>query len=127
MYYLTTHINQSPIRLCKLQKSCTRLATTSDNVYQLLAHGRCFSPGTPASPTIKTGCQDIAEILLKVAFNTNLSNQIKSKGLFTAMGMIYQQTPTDTMYLRILCQQLKYMGVNIVKWFESYLTGRNNL
>ena len=43
------------------------------------------------------------------------------------MGMIYLQTPIDTMYLRILCQQLKYMGVNIVKWFESYLTGRNNL
>jgi hypothetical protein len=29
-------------RLCKLQKRCTRLAT--DKVYQLLAHGRWFSP-----------------------------------------------------------------------------------
>jgi hypothetical protein len=36
-------------------------------VYQLLAHGRCFSPGTPASSTTKTGRHDIAEILLKVA------------------------------------------------------------
>jgi hypothetical protein len=27
-------------RLCKLQKGCTRLATTRDKVYQLLAHGR---------------------------------------------------------------------------------------
>jgi hypothetical protein len=26
-----------------------------------------FSPGTPASSTTKTGCHDIAEILLKVA------------------------------------------------------------
>jgi hypothetical protein len=26
-----------------------------------------FSPGTPASSTAKTGCHDIAEILLKVA------------------------------------------------------------
>ena len=36
-------------RLCKLQKRCTRLAATSDKVHQLLAHGRWFSPGTPAS------------------------------------------------------------------------------
>jgi hypothetical protein len=33
----------------------------------LLAQGRWFSPGTPASSTTKTGLQDIAEILLKVA------------------------------------------------------------
>jgi hypothetical protein len=39
----------------------------SDKVYQLLAHGRWFSPGTPASSTTKTGRHDIAEILLKVA------------------------------------------------------------
>jgi hypothetical protein len=33
----------------------------------LLAHGRWFSPGTPASSTTKTYRHDIAEILLKVA------------------------------------------------------------
>jgi hypothetical protein len=44
-------------------------------VYQLLAHGRWFSPGTPASSTAKTNRHDIAEILLKVALNT--INQIK--------------------------------------------------
>jgi hypothetical protein len=38
-----------------------------DKVYQLLAHGRWFSPGTPASSTIKTSRHDIAKILLKVA------------------------------------------------------------
>ena len=63
-------------RLCKLQEGCTRLATTRDKVYQLLAHGRWFSPGTADSSTTKTGRHDIAEILLKVALNTN--NQIKS-------------------------------------------------
>jgi hypothetical protein len=36
----------------------------------LLAHGWWFSPGTPASFTTKTGCHDIAEILLKMALNT---------------------------------------------------------
>jgi hypothetical protein len=40
-----------------------------DKVYQLLANGRWFSPVTPASSTTKTGCHDIAEILLKVALN----------------------------------------------------------
>jgi hypothetical protein len=53
------------------KKGCTRLAATSDKVYQLLAHGRWFSSDTPASSTTKTGRHDnIAEILLKVAINT---------------------------------------------------------
>ena len=58
------------------KKGCTRLVAASDKVYQLLAHGRWFSQGTPASSTTKTGCHDIAEILLKVALNK--INQIKS-------------------------------------------------
>jgi hypothetical protein len=76
MDYLTTHTSLLPIRqwvrarLCKLQKGCTRLAAASDKVYQLLAHGRWFSPGTLASSTTKAGRHDIAEILLKVALNT---------------------------------------------------------
>jgi hypothetical protein len=49
---------------------CTRLAAASDKVYQLPAHSRWFSPGTPASSTTKTGRHDIAEILLKVALST---------------------------------------------------------
>jgi hypothetical protein len=62
--------------LCKLQKGCTRLVAAADKVCQLLAHGRWFSMGTPASSTTKTGRHDIAEILLKVALST--INQIKS-------------------------------------------------
>ena len=54
---------------------CTRIAAASDIVYQLLAHGRWFSPGTPASSTTKTGRHEIAEILLKVALIIK-SNQI---------------------------------------------------
>ena len=64
-------------RLCKLQKKCTRLTTASDQVYHLLAHGRWFSLGTLPSSTTKTGCHDIAEILLKVALNTK-NKKIKS-------------------------------------------------
>ena len=60
-------------QLCKLQKRCTRLAAASDKVYQWLAKGRQFSPGTPAFSTTNTGRHDIAEILLKVALNTKRS------------------------------------------------------
>jgi len=56
------------------KKGRTRLAATSDKVYQLLTHGRWFSPGTPASSTTKTGRHDIAESGIK----HNKSNQIKS-------------------------------------------------
>jgi uncharacterized OsmC-like protein len=42
----------------------------------LLAHGRWFSLGTPASSTTKTGRHDIAEILLKVALK-HKKNQTK--------------------------------------------------
>jgi hypothetical protein len=34
--------------LQKKKKGCTRLAAAGDEVYQLLAHGRWFSPGTSA-------------------------------------------------------------------------------
>ena len=56
--------------LCKLSKGCTRITAASDKVYQLLRHGRWFTPGTPASSTTKVGRHDIAAILLKVALNT---------------------------------------------------------
>jgi hypothetical protein len=52
----------------------------------LLAHGRWFSPGTPASSTTKTGPHDIAEILLKVA----LKHQNKNK-YYLIHYYIYQQ------------------------------------
>jgi hypothetical protein len=83
--YLTTHTSLSPIRrgfapgFVNYKKGYARLAAASDKVYQLLAHGRWFSPVTQASSTTKTGRHDIAEILLKVALNT--VNQIKSKEL----------------------------------------------
>jgi hypothetical protein len=78
--YITTHTSLSPIRrefapgFVNYKKGCTRLAAASDKVYQLLAHGRWFSPVTPASSTTKAGRHDIAEILLKVALN--IKNQI---------------------------------------------------
>jgi len=63
-------------QLCVNYKNgCTRLAAASDKVYQLLVHGRWFSPGTPASSTTKTGRHDVAAILMKVALKKNKSNK----------------------------------------------------
>jgi hypothetical protein len=62
----------------------TQLSMIIENekaAYQLLAHGRWFSP---ASSTTKTGRHDIAEILLKVALSTK--NQI-NQSLFYFMRM----------------------------------------
>ena len=73
MDYLTTHTSLSPMRrgfetgFVYYKKGCTGLAVASDKVYQLLGHGRWFSPSTPASSTTTTGRHDIAEILQKVA------------------------------------------------------------
>jgi hypothetical protein len=39
-------------------------------IYQWLAAGRWFSPGTPISSTNKIDLRDITEVLLKVALNT---------------------------------------------------------
>jgi hypothetical protein len=94
--YLTTHASLSPIwrgfasRFVNYTKSCTRLAAASDKVYQLIEHGRWFSPGTPASSTTKTGRHDIAEILLKVALNT-INQSIKKTNLIKH-GKSYSDT-----------------------------------
>jgi hypothetical protein len=66
------------------KKVCSRLAAASDKAYQLLAHGRWFSPGTPASSTTKTGRHDKAEILLKVALNHK--KNLKSRNNIISIG-----------------------------------------
>jgi hypothetical protein len=68
------------------KKGCTRLATASDKVYQLLAHGRWFSP---ASSTTKTGRHDIAEILLKVALEIVFS--VQQKVDIEMLSLIYNE------------------------------------
>jgi hypothetical protein len=72
------------------KKGCTRLTAASDKVYQLLAHGRWFSPGTPASSTTKTGRHDIAEILLKVALKQQKykKNQIVTLVVYKPMQIV---------------------------------------
>jgi hypothetical protein len=68
----------------------------------LLVHGRWFSPDTPASSTTNTGRHDIAEILLKVALNTN--NQIKSSSIFKCTDSDY-----PLLYLQTLLITTRYV------------------
>jgi hypothetical protein len=76
------------------KKRCTRLAAASAKVYQLLAHGRWFSPGTLASSTTKTGRHDIADILLKVALDTKKQSLV----LFQQMvKLLYDYTDKLTL------------------------------
>jgi hypothetical protein len=81
--YLANHTSLSPIRrgfspggFVNYKNGFTQLTAASDKRYQLLAHGRWFSPDTPVSSNTKTGRHDIAEILLKVALTSTI--QIKS-------------------------------------------------
>jgi hypothetical protein len=55
----------------------------------LLAHGRWFFPGTPASSTTTTGRHDIAEILLTVALNTK---KIKSNQSLSLMDGLLRKS-----------------------------------
>ena len=100
MDYLTTHTSLSTIRcgfafgFVNYKDRCTRLAAARDKVYQLLAHGRWFSPGTPASSTTKPGRHDIGEILLIVALNTNnhsiFQRNYRSKNMQEAINILYE-------------------------------------
>ena len=72
-YHGNTNTAWVRAQLCKLQKGCIRLATASDKAYQLPAHGRWFSPGTPAPSTTKTGRHNIAESGLKHQKSLNQS------------------------------------------------------
>jgi hypothetical protein len=73
---LTAHTSLSPIRhglapsFVNYKKGCTRLAATSDKVYQLLAQGQWFSLASSTT---------LAEILLKMALKHQKSNQIPLK------------------------------------------------
>jgi hypothetical protein len=88
-------------RLCKL-----RLVAASDTIYQLLAHGRWFSPDTPSSSTTKTVRHDIAEILLKVALNTIKSiNQSINLG-FTDSDYLPLVSSNSSYYIRHIHQSI---------------------
>jgi len=108
-YKLITNTAWVCARLCKLQKKgYTRLA--SHRVYQLLAHGRWFSPGTPASSITKTGRHDIADILLKVALNTNIKNQ----------NQIHHRSKLLARITRIRCGLLYFISTRLASPLNNF-------
>ena len=103
--YLTTHTSLSPIQrgfaagFVNYKIGCTRLAAASDKVQNLHAHGRWFSPGSPASSSTKTGRHNIAEILLKVALNTK--NQSINQSIIQLKGKVWDHKTSLTLPLFI--------------------------
>jgi hypothetical protein len=82
----------------------------------LIAHGRWFSPGTPASSTTKTGRHDIAEILLKVALNTK-NHQIKN--VYVDFVDLYVAT-----FLMAVCIYI-YITINHILYLYNISSLRN--
>ena len=98
-------------QFCKFQKRCTRIAAANDKAYQLLAHGRWFSP---ASSTTKIYRHDIAEILLKAALK-HQQQQIKSKSLTFAWALRWFIIGVYSL-LRNVC---RYQRGNQKPWIEE--------
>jgi hypothetical protein len=130
--YLTTHTSLSPIRcgfapsFINYKKGCTRLSAASDKVYQLLAHGWWFSPGTPASSTTKTGCHDIAEILLKVALNT-INQSIKYNTVISLLlTFLINKKKMDFHQIYCFWMHKLFNSINHVIDIGKYLMLSNN-
>jgi hypothetical protein len=110
---------RSPIRrgfapgFVNYKKWCTRLAAASDKIYQLLAHGRWFSTGTPASSTTKTGRHDIAESGIttpKIKSNPHNMIQLYNTGVF--LNLQYDRIRTS------LPEPFKlFVGCSSFAWF----------
>jgi hypothetical protein len=92
--------------LCKLQKGCTPLVAANDKVYQLLAHGRWFSSGSPTSSTTKSGRHDIAEVFLKVALNT------KNQSIIWKTQYNFENRNIMRFFLQGISLSICYLDVN---------------
>jgi hypothetical protein len=68
--YKGTNNDLQNVRLCKLQKRCTRLAAASDISLLVASSWSVVISGDSGSSTNTTNCHDIAEVFLKVALNT---------------------------------------------------------
>jgi hypothetical protein len=79
----------------------------------LLAHGRWFSPGTPASPGTKTGRHDIAKILLKVALNTKNQSINQPNAIHQWMGILIYDIQMYQLVIISTIPTLLYCLVNL--------------
>jgi hypothetical protein len=72
-------------------------------VYQLLAHGRWFSTGIPASSTTNADRHDIAEIMLKVALNTKNEKSNQKSFPCSLVVRIWLKMTTNTNNIHFWC------------------------
>jgi hypothetical protein len=88
----------------------------------LLANGRWFSPGTPASSTTKTGRHEIAEILQKVALNTKNQNlSIKSiRCTFCKISIEFYSTNTEAPFGQLIKQKVSKKTIITNNYFYYY-------
>ena len=121
--YLTTRTSLSPIQrgfapgFCKLQKGRTRLITASDKVYQLHAHGRWFSPCTPASSTTKPGRHDRADILLKNQINQPKVSSVMTYAISYIWRKLHQlQVDSSTIVLSSRTHEILKKVLSILIW-----------
>ena len=75
----------------------------------MFAHGRWFSPGTPASSTTKPGRHDIVEILLKVALST--INQI-NKTQYSSITEVVN----SGLRFGLWCFNATFNNISIILW-----------
>ena len=107
-------------------------AAASDKAYQLLAHGRWFSPDTPASSTTKTGRHDIAEILLKVASRHQRSNQINlnvdAVSPYSIANIHFALSRFDSKIIRFYTFSIRVLSLTNVKndTWSSKINRKNN-
>jgi hypothetical protein len=84
----------SPLMLWVRISIRARYTTLCDKVCQWLATGLWFSPGPTVSPTNKTDCHNITEILLKVVLNTiNQTNKFLATKLNQCIGIFSHKDP----------------------------------
>ena len=99
-------------------------------MYQLLVHGRWFSPGSPASSTTKTGRHDIAEILLKVALSTKksinqyIANCFDHTQLHVATFILFIQTTKMYLNTTYIFKTLKMKILKLHKTMK--ISGRSS-
>ena len=85
-------------------------------IYQFLAHGWWFSPGTPASSTTKTSRHHIVEILLQVA----LKHEKQKSNQYITLKYNYTQYQISNLILNVFvywfyCSTLSYNTITSIK------------
>ena len=88
--------------------------------YKLLVHGRWFSSGTLASSTTKTGRHNIAEILLKMAWNAKIQSWNPKVAWYVSFKRYRIYVPqmtiiaivTNMRNIRLLAPRLRFRSVS---------------